>query len=225
LQHIVLHDDWKVALESTLQGELLPNIRSFLQVQKKANKIIYPPSAQIFAALNMTPLSQVKVVIVGQDPYHGPGQAHGLAFSVNNGVPLPPSLRNIYKEVVADLAADSIPAHGDLSHWAQQGVLLLNSVLTVEAHQPASHQSQGWEVFTDAVLAAVSQAATPTVFLLWGNYAHQKGRLIDADKHLVIKSSHPSPLSANRGGFFGTKPFSKANDYLIRHHRQPINWL
>ncbi len=225
LQHIALHDDWKTALHDTLQSDLLANIRQFLQQQKAANKTIYPTSGHIFAALNLTPLSQVKVVIVGQDPYHGPGQAHGLAFSVNQGIPLPPSLRNIYKELVQDLAAGQVPSHGNLTHWAEQGVLLLNSVLTVEAHQPASHQGQGWERFTDAVLAAVSQSALPCVFVLWGNYAQQKGRVIDGSKHLVIQSAHPSPLSANRGGFFGSKPFTAANHFLLQHGRTPINWL
>ncbi len=191
--------------------------------KNKQNKVIYPPSSLIFNALNTTPLNQVKVVIIGQDPYHGPNQAHGLSFSVQRGVALPPSLRNIFHELHTDLGVP-IPRHGDLTHWAEQGVLLLNSVLTVEAGQPTSHQKQGWEDFTDHVIDVLNQQREHIVFILWGAYAQRKGQRIDPNKHLILKAAHPSPLAANRGGFFGCKVFSKSNNYLKQNGIEPIDW-
>jgi uracil-DNA glycosylase len=182
-----------------------------IELEIKANKVIYPPNALIFNAFNTTPLANVKVVILGQDPYHGPNQAHGLSFSVQKGLALPPSLRNIFHELNKDLGID-IPKHGDLTRWAQQGVLLLNSVLTVEAGQPTSHQKQGWEDFTDHVIDVLNEQREHIVFILWGAYAQRKGQRIDQEKHLVLKAAHPSPLAANRGGFFGCKVVS----YLIQ---------
>jgi uracil-DNA glycosylase len=177
----------------------------------------------IFNAFNTTPLEQVKVVILGQDPYHGPNQAHGLSFSVQRGVALPPSLRNIFHELHADIGVE-IPRHGDLTHWAEQGVLLLNSVLTVEAGQPTSHQKRGWENFTDHVIDVLNEQREHIVFILWGAYAQRKGQRIDPNKHLILKAAHPSPLAANRGGFFGCKVFSKTNNYLKHNGIEPINW-
>jgi len=191
--------------------------------KKKADKIIYPPNHLIFNALNTTPLDRVKVVILGQDPYHGPNQAHGLSFSVQKGVALPPSLRNIFHELHADLGVER-PKHGDLTHWAEQGVLLLNAVLTVEAGQPTSHQKRGWEEFTDHVIDVLNEQREHIVFILWGAYAQRKGQRINQDKHLVLKAAHPSPLAANRGGFFGCKVFSKSNNYLKQHGIEPIDW-
>lgn len=179
---------------------------AILLQEKQQNKVIYPPSSLIFNALNTTPLNQVKVVIIGQDPYHGPNQAHGLSFSVQRGVALPPSLRNIFHELHTDLGVP-IPRHGDLTHWAEQGVLLLNSVLTVEAGQPTSHQKQGWEDFTDHVIDVLNQQREHIVFILWGAYAQRKGQRIDPNKHLILKAAHPSPLAANRGGFLDVKYF------------------
>lgn len=198
-------------------------LRDFLLQEKQQNKVIYPPSSLIFNALNTTPLNQVKVVIIGQDPYHGPNQAHGLSFSVQRGVALPPSLRNIFHELHTDLGVP-IPRHGDLTHWAEQGVLLLNSVLTVEAGQPTSHQKQGWEDFTDHVIDVLNQQREHIVFILWGAYAQRKGQRIDPNKHLILKAAHPSPLAANRGGFFGCKVFSKSNNYLKQNGIEPIDW-
>lgn len=198
-------------------------LRDFLLQEKQQNKVIYPPSSLIFNALNTTPLNQVKVVIIGQDPYHGPNQAHGLSFSVQRGVALPPSLRNIFHELHTDLGVP-IPKHGDLTHWAEQGVLLLNSVLTVEAGQPTSHQKQGWEDFTDHVIDVLNQQREHIVFILWGAYAQRKGQRIDPNKHLILKAAHPSPLAANRGGFFGCKVFSKSNNYLKQNGIEPIDW-
>jgi uracil-DNA glycosylase len=184
---------------------------------------IYPPAGKIFAAFDSCPFSNVKVVILGQDPYHGPGQANGLCFSVNPNVALPPSLVNIFKEVKDDLGLDTVPTDGDLSRWARQGVLLLNATLTVEAHRAASHQGRGWETFTDAVVHRVNDDCNGVVFILWGSYAIKKGSFIDRRRHLVIESAHPSPLSAYRG-FFGSHPFSRANEYLIQQGKQPIDW-
>jgi uracil-DNA glycosylase len=183
-------------------------LKTFLIEEKKADKVIYPPNHLIFNALNTTPLDRVKVVIIGQDPYHGPNQAHGLSFSVQKGVALPPSLRNIFHELHNDLGV-KIPKHGDLTHWAEQGVLLLNAVLTVEAAQPTSHQKRGWEEFTDHVIDVLNEQREHIVFILWGAYAQRKGQRIDQNKHLVLKAAHPSPLSANRGGFLVVKFFRK----------------
>ncbi len=184
--------------------------------------MIFPPGDEIFLAFNCTPFENVKVVILGQDPYHGPGQAHGLSFSVPVGVRPPPSLMNIYKELKADLQIPP-PSHGNLKAWAEQGVLLLNAVLTVEKNRPASHQSQGWEQFTDAAVKVLNDQRTHLVFILWGAYAQQKGKIIDRQKHCVIESPHPSPFSANRG-FFGSRPFSRSNAYLVQNGIAPIDW-
>ncbi|MDE5704888.1 uracil-DNA glycosylase [Muribaculum sp.] len=184
---------------------------------------VFPPAGKIFAAFDSCPFPDVKVVILGQDPYHGPGQANGLCFSVNEGVPLPPSLVNIFKEVKDDLALDVVPSDGDLSRWARQGVLLLNSTLTVEAHRAASHQGRGWETFTDAVVHRLNDDRDGLVFILWGSYAIKKGAFIDRSRHMVIESAHPSPLSAYRG-FFGSRPFSRANDYLAAQGKTPVDW-
>lgn len=218
-----LPDDWKQVLAPALLSESMSELRSFLKSEQQAGKTIFPPNSLIFNAFNSTPLSQVKVVIIGQDPYHGAGQAHGLSFSVPKGIPQPPSLRNILNELASDIGCTR-PQHGELTHWANQGVLLLNAVLTVEASRAASHQKKGWEVFTDAVIDALNQHTQNTVFILWGSYAQRKGRFIDEDKHLILSAVHPSPLAANRGGFFGTQPFSKANLYLQQYGKSPIDW-
>ena len=211
LNKVQLDESWKYNLAEFLLSPQMDALRDFLLHEKQQNKVIYPPSSLIFNALNTTPLNQVKVVIIGQDPYHGPNQAHGLSFSVQRGVALPPSLRNIFHELHTDLGVP-IPRHGDLTHWAEQGVLLLNSVLTVEAGQPTSHQKQGWEDFTDHVIDVLNQQREHIVFILWGAYAQRKGQRIDPNKHRILKAAHPSPLAANRGGFFGCKVFSKSNN-------------
>ena len=200
----------------------MKKLSQFLKTEKSKGKIIYPQGDQIFAALDKTPLGEVKVVILGQDPYHGPNQAHGLSFSVPHGEKIPPSLRNIYKEIGDDIAV-AAPTHGNLESWASQGVLLLNSVLTVEAGQAGSHQGRGWERFTDAIIEIVSHHAEHVVFMLWGSYAQKKGAVIDSAKHCVLKAPHPSPLSAHRG-FLGCKHFSKANAYLSDRGRTAIDW-
>ena len=223
LEKVQLDASWKYALSDFLLGEKMDALKAFLLEEKQANKVIYPPSGLIFNALNTTPLEQVKVVILGQDPYHGPNQANGLSFSVQRGVALPPSLRNIFHELHADIGVE-IPRHGDLTHWAEQGVLLLNSVLTVEAGQPTSHQKRGWENFTDHVIDVLNEQREHIVFILWGAYAQRKGQRIDPNKHLILKAAHPSPLAANRGGFFGCKVFSKTNNYLKQHGIEPIDW-
>jgi len=223
LNKVQLDDSWKYGLSEFLLSPKMDALKTFLIEEKKANKVIYPPNHLIFNALNTTPLDRVKVVIIGQDPYHGPNQAHGLSFSVQKGVALPPSLRNIFHELHNDLGV-KIPKHGDLTHWAEQGVLLLNAVLTVEAAQPTSHQKRGWEEFTDHVIDVLNEQREHIVFILWGAYAQRKGQRIDQNKHLVLKAAHPSPLSANRGGFFGCKVFSKTNNYLKQHGIEPIDW-
>lgn len=223
LARVQLDESWKSVLAATFLQPYMANLREFLVEQKKIGKTIYPPPSEYFRALNTTPLSQVKVVILGQDPYHGAGQAHGLCFSVCRGIAVPPSLHNIYRELFNDVAAPVV-RHGDLSSWAAQGVLLLNSVLTVEAGQPASHQGRGWELFTDEVIKVLNEQCEHLVFLLWGSYAQKKGQYIDTQKHLVLKATHPSPMAANRGGFFGCKHFSQTNAYLMEHGLQPINW-
>ena len=223
LNKVQLDESWKYNLAEFLLSPQMDTLRDFLLQEKQQNKVIYPPSSLIFNALNTTPLNQVKVVIIGQDPYHGPNQAHGLSFSVQRGVALPPSLRNIFHELHTDLGVP-IPRHGDLTHWAEQGVLLLNSVLTVEAGQPTSHQKQGWEDFTDHVIDVLNQQREHIVFILWGAYAQRKGQRIDPNKHLILKAAHPSPLAANRGGFFGCKVFSKSNNYLKQNGIEPIDW-
>lgn len=200
----------------------MQSLSAFLISEKKAGKVVYPEGANIFAAFDHTPFHKVKVVILGQDPYHGPGQAHGLSFSVRPGVRTPPSLQNIYKEINRDLGLP-IPDHGFLESWADQGVLLLNSVLTVEQAKAASHQGRGWESFTDAAITHLNRERNNLVFLLWGSYAQKKGKVIDRNKHLVLTSPHPSPLSAHRG-FLGNGHFSKANAYLEQTQQTPIDW-
>ena len=198
------------------------NLKTFLQSEKASGKIVYPKNADIFNALNLTPFDDVKVVILGQDPYHGPGQAHGLCFSVQENVPKPPSLVNIYKEIESDLGV-KMPAKGTLTGWAQQGVLLLNATLTVEQGRAGSHQGKGWEEFTDTVIRAVNQHHEHVVFLLWGSHAQKKGAFIDRRKHCVLQAPHPSPLSAHRG-FLGCRHFSRANAYLEENGRPAIQW-
>lgn len=223
LDKVQLPQDWKTALSHELLSENMAKLRTFLQDEYAQAKTIYPPKDKIFNALNTTPLSSVKVVILGQDPYHGAGQAMGLSFSVPKIIPKPPSLQNILRELSTDLGIP-VSAHGDLTHWANQGVLLLNAVLTVEAGQAGSHANHGWEKFTDAVIDAINRETEQTVFILWGSYAKKKGRFIDTSRHLVLTANHPSPLSANRGGFFGSRPFSQTNDYLLKHGKSPIDW-
>lgn len=223
LANVKMPEDWKHALADELTSDNMNHIRDFLKSEYAQNKTIYPAGSLMFNAFNLTPLSQVKVVILGQDPYHGAGQAMGLSFSVPKAIPKPPSLQNILRELSTDLGIEP-SRHGDLTHWASQGVLLLNSMLTVEAGQAGSHQGKGWEQFTDAVIEAVNTHCQHCVFILWGSYAQKKGRFIDPQKHLILTATHPSPLGANRGGFFGTRPFSKANDYLMAHGKTPIDW-
>ncbi len=223
LERVRLDPEWKHALAAEFSAPYMRSLRDFLALERAAGRQIFPPGPEMFAALDMTPLSRVKVVILGQDPYHGPRQAHGLCFSVRRGIPPPPSLLNIYKEIQSDLGI-APPRHGELTHWAGQGVLLLNSVLSVQAGMAASHQGHGWETFTDAVIRVLNDQCEHLVFLLWGNYAQRKGRFIDAQKHLVLKAAHPSPLAANRGGWFGCRHFSKTNQYLEAHGRTPIDW-
>ncbi|WP_154222227.1 uracil-DNA glycosylase [Marinicella rhabdoformis] len=219
--HRQLEASWLQALSDTFEQEYMRKLNSFLQHEKAQGKIIYPPNQLIFNAFNSTPLNHVKVVILGQDPYHGPGQAHGLSFSVPHGMPIPPSLKNIFKEQAADLRVYNTT--GNLSSWAAQGVLLLNSVLTVEKAQAASHQKQGWEQFTDRVISIINETNQGVVFMLWGAYAQKKGNQINTKKHLILKAPHPSPLSAHRG-FLGCRHFSQANDYLIKQQKTPIDW-
>ncbi len=218
---VSIEKSWKEALQQEFSKEYFINIAKTVKEEKSAGIVIYPRGPQIFNAFNLTPFNDVNVVILGQDPYHGPGQAHGLSFSVPDGVNLPPSLQNIYKELKTDLGLIS-PVSGNLERWAKQGVFLLNTVLTVRAGQPASHSKIGWTQFTDAVITKLSQNKSNIVFLLWGNYAKSKGDLIDSSKHLILEAAHPSPLA--RGAFFGCRHFSKANEYLIRHGKLPISW-
>ena len=218
---VKIEPSWKSQLQEEFEKPYFEQLTEFVHSEYSSQKI-YPPARLIFNAFDQCPFDRVKVVILGQDPYHGPGQAHGLCFSVNDGVEFPPSLRNIFKEIQADTGAP-IPASGNLERWARQGVLLLNATLTVRAHQAGSHQKRGWEQFTDAVIHLVAAQLEHVVFILWGNYAISKGEFIDARKHLVLKSVHPSPLSASRG-FFGNHQFSTANKYLMEHGKEPILW-
>jgi uracil-DNA glycosylase len=218
-----IEPEWQQALAQEFQAPYMQALRAFLADERQAGKEIYPPAPEIFGAFNTTPLSTVKVVILGQDPYHGPQQAHGLCFSVRRGIQPPPSLVNIYKEIQTDVGIVP-PRHGELTHWAAQGVLLLNSVLSVQAGLAASHQKRGWETFTDAVIRVLNEEREHLVFMLWGNYAQRKGRFIDANRHLVLKAAHPSPLSANRGGWFGCRHFSQVNQYLAAQGLAPIDW-
>jgi len=219
---IQLHPEWLEALGGEFERDYMQRLRAFLLERKRAGATIYPPGPQIFNALDSTPLSNVKAVILGQDPYHGPGQAHGLCFSVRKGVRPPPSLVNLFKEIESDLGLP-VPPHGCLQAWADRGVLLLNAVLTVERGNAGAHQGKGWEHFTDAVVQAVNERCENVVFLLWGSQAQKKGAGIDRQRHLVLKAPHPSPLSAHRG-FFGCRHFSKANEWLDSRGVAPIDW-
>lgn len=216
-----IEESWRNALRDQWDMPYFITLADFVR-KEYSSKTVYPPASRIFAAFDACPFDKVKVVILGQDPYHGPGQANGMCFSVNAGVPFPPSLVNIFKEVSSDTGCQP-PADGDLSRWARQGVFLLNSVLTVEQGRAASHAMHGWETLTDAAIEALSQQRDNIVFMLWGSYAINKGKLIDRDRHLVLTSVHPSPLSAYRG-FFGNKHFSKANAYLQAHNITPVIW-
>ncbi len=220
---IKLEPSWKAVLEPVFSTPYMQQLKAFLQAEKAAGKVIYPRGGLIFNAMNSTPFDQVKVVILGQDPYHGPSQAHGLSFSVPPGIVPPPSLVNIFKEIEQDLGILA-PRHGCLQSWADQGVLLLNSVLTVEQHKAASHKGQGWEQFTDEIINHLNQRRQHLVFLLWGSYAKKKGQIIDRQRHLVLTSPHPSPLSAHRG-FLGNRHFSQTNAYLQQQGIAPISWL
>lgn len=221
-REIQLEASWKERLASEFQQDYMRALRAFLLERKRAGAVIYPPGPRIFNALNSTPFDAVKVVILGQDPYHGPGQAHGLCFSVRLGVPTPPSLINIFREIEDDLGLPP-PDHGNLQAWARQGVLLLNAVLTVERGKAGAHQGKGWERFTDQVVRLLNAEREGLVFLLWGSYAMKKGAVIDRDRHLVLTAPHPSPLSAHRG-FFGCRHFSLANRYLEQQGGTPVNW-
>lgn len=218
---VKIEQGWKACLQEEFDKPYFERLTQFVR-QEYATTTVYPPGALIFNAFNLCPFDQVRVVIIGQDPYHGPGQAHGLCFSVNDGIPFPPSLVNIFKEVQDDLGTP-VPATGNLSRWARQGVLLLNATLTVRAHQAGSHQRQGWEEFTDAVIRVLNERRDHLVFILWGSYAQKKGAFIDRNRHLVLSSAHPSPLSAYHG-FFGNRHFSRANQYLVEHGETPVQW-
>jgi len=220
---IALEPSWLAVLQEEFEKPYMVNLRKFLQSEKEAGQVVYPKNADIFRAFNDTPFDKVKVVILGQDPYHGPNQAHGLSFSVQKGIAIPKSLINIYKELATDIPGFTKPAHGNLEEWAKQGVLLLNATLTVRAGEAASHQKKGWEIFTDEIIHKLSEKRTGLVFILWGAYAQSKIPLIDQSKHHIIKSVHPSPLSVERG-FWGSKPFSKANAYLEKEGEKPIDW-
>lgn len=221
-KEVNIEPEWKEALQEFFATDAWQNLSAFIREEYK-NKKVYPNPKDIFKAFTLTPFSQVKVVILGQDPYHGAGQAEGLCFSVPLGVPLPPSLQNIYKEIESDLGIKKDFKNGHLESWANQGVFLLNAILTVVASTPASHQSKGWEEFTDFVIKKISEERENVVFILWGNYARSKKALIDTKKHLVLESPHPSPFSAY-SGFFGSKPFSKCNDYLKKNGESEIRW-
>lgn len=221
IMNVKIEDSWKTALADEFNKEYFIKLTDFVRSEYLSGKAIYPAPANIFNAFNLCPLDKVKVVIIGQDPYHEPGQAHGLCFSVLPPTPIPPSLINIYKEIESDLGHPS-KTHGDLTSWAEQGVLLLNATLTVQAHLAASHAGKGWEQFTDAVIRAVAKQEN-IVYMLWGAYAQKKAEFVNPEKNLILKSAHPSPLSAHRG-FFGNHHFSRANDYLIKHGKTPIDW-
>lgn len=219
--NVKIEQSWKEQLASEFNKEYFKSLTDFVR-QEYRSTTVYPPGSYIFNAFEHCPFDKVKVVILGQDPYHEPGQAHGLSFSVQDGIPYPPSLVNIFKELESDLGKP-MPSSGNLLRWANQGVLLLNATLTVRAHLAGSHQNRGWETFTDAVIHKLADNRSHLVYILWGSYAQKKGAFIDASHNLVIKSAHPSPLAAYRG-FFGSKPFSKANDYLIATGQEPIDW-
>lgn len=220
--NVKIESSWQKWLDGEFNKQYFSELVDFVK-KEYATNTCYPPGPQIFNAFNLCPFDKVKVVIIGQDPYHEPGQAHGLSFSVNDGVPFPPSLVNIFKEISDDLGKP-MPSSGDLTRWAKQGVLLLNATLTVRAHQAASHQRKGWETFTDAAIKALNDHRDHLVFILWGGYARSKAPLIDKSRHLVLQSVHPSPLSANRGGWFGNHHFSQANIYLRQWGQGEIEW-
>ncbi len=220
--NVKIEESWRQHIGNEFEKQYFIDLIKFVRYEY-ATTTCYPPGKLIFNAFNLCPFDKVKVVIIGQDPYHEPGQAHGLSFSVCDGVPFPPSLQNIFKEIEQDLGMP-IPMTGNLTRWAEQGVLLLNATLTVRAHQAASHQRRGWEEFTDAAIKALNADRDNLVFILWGGYARSKAPLIDSSRHLILQSVHPSPLSANRGGWFGNHHFSRANAYLTEHGKEPINW-
>jgi uracil-DNA glycosylase len=220
---VQIEQGWKQVLQQVFREDYFKDIVDFLRNEKKSGRVIFPPGPMIFNAFNTTPFSAVKLVILGQDPYHGAGQAHGLSFSVPHGVKLPPSLVNIFKEIKTDLGVLMPEGYGDLTAWAKQGVLLLNAALTVRANEPFSHAGTGWARFTDEVIRTLSEQKNHLVFLLWGKFAQEKQALIDASRHLVLKAAHPSPFSADKG-FYGCRHFSKANEYLAKHGIDPINW-
>ncbi len=222
LMEIKIEPSWREALQKEFEKTYFKKLTDFVRGEYLSSKV-FPPPKFVFNAFELCPFDKVKVVILGQDPYHGDGQAHGLSFSVPENVGIPPSLQNIYKEIVHELGG-KMPIHGNLEHWAKQGVLLLNATLTVRAHTAGSHQGKGWEEFTDAVIKTLSDKKEHLVFLLWGNYAKKKSELIDWENHLVLESAHPSPFSASNG-FFGNKHFSQTNEYLRKHQLGPINWL
>lgn len=220
--NVKIEESWRQHIGNEFEKQYFIDLIKFVRYEYTTTTC-YPPGKLIFNAFNLCPFDKVKVVIIGQDPYHEPGQAHGLSFSVCDGVPFPPSLQNIFKEIEQDLGMP-IPMTGNLTRWAEQGVLLLNATLTVRAHQAASHQRRGWEEFTDAAIKALNADRDHLVFILWGGYARSKAPLIDSSRHLILQSVHPSPLSANRGGWFGNHHFSRANAYLTEHGKEPINW-
>ena len=220
--NVTIEESWRQHIGNEFEKQYFIDLIKFVRYEYTTTTC-YPPGKLIFNAFNLCPFDKVKVVIIGQDPYHEPGQAHGLSFSVCDGVPFPPSLQNIFKEIEQDLGMP-IPMTGNLTRWAEQGVLLLNATLTVRAHQAASHQRRGWEEFTDAAIKALNADRDNLVFILWGGYARSKAPLIDSSRHLILQSVHPSPLSANRGGWFGNHHFSRANAYLTEHGKEPINW-
>ncbi len=213
---------WDSVIKPLFQSEKMQALSAFVQAERKTFQV-FPPTDLVFHAFQLTALDKLKVVILGQDPYHNDGQAHGLSFSVPEGMAIPPSLRNIYSELSTDIQGFQIPSHGNLTKWAEQGVLLLNATLTVRAHEAGSHQKKGWEMFTDEIIKAISENCEHVVFLLWGSYAIKKSNLIDSSKHLILTSVHPSPLSVYRG-FYGCRHFSKANEFLISKGEQPIDW-
>lgn len=219
---ISLENSWKTRLLTEFEKPYMKNLKAFLRSEKQTGKVIYPPGPEMFTALNAIKFEDVKVVILGQDPYHGPGQAHGLSFSVKDGVEFPPSLQNIFKELVNDLGV-APPKSGNLLKWAENGVLLLNASLSVERGKPMSHQNAGWEQFTDKIIHLLNEEREGLVFILWGSFAQKKAQFVDRTKHFVISSPHPSPLSSYRG-FFGSKPFSRTNEYLVSKGKAPINW-
>lgn len=218
-----IEESWLKVLAEEFEKPYMKSLKAFLLEEKEKGMTIYPKGADIFNALNHTPFNKVKVIILGQDPYHGTGQAHGLSFSVQKGITVPPSLKNIYKELSTDIPDFTTPTHGDLTQWANEGVLLLNATLTVRAHEAGSHQGKGWETFTDKIITELSEKRTGLIFLLWGRYAQNKATLIDETKHTIIKAAHPSPFSAYNG-FLGTGPFSKTNAKLIALGESPISW-